>query len=387
MIKSITKRILIYLAIFWIIVGGAIAGDYFYFGFLARFPWIYIAGSTFLLMLIYAILLIHFMLTRPINEIMKQVHYLLTGRPYKKFIISRRDEIGVFAYFFNEVVTNITKLSTQIKDSERMTQELSLANKLQRDMLPTKAPVLPNLLISAKASLATEVGGDNFDFLVYPKHALIYIGDATGHGVPAALIMTLSHAFLESYSMTIDDICQIMVNLNIQMRKRISSNMFMTLLMMKWDFEKKQLTYAGAGHEHILVYKPSKGKCDAIKTGGIAIGMVPDNSKLVKESEIPLEVGDFVVLYSDGITEARNINGEMFGLQRLQESIVRYATQYSPDGVSYHTAMDLKKFVGDVQPADDMTLIVMQYVGDKVVQQTEASLGTEWHQDLEGGKS
>ncbi|MBI5152346.1 PP2C family protein-serine/threonine phosphatase [Candidatus Peregrinibacteria bacterium] len=386
MIKSIAKRMLLYLGIFWIVLGGALSADYFYLKFLAQFPWIYIAGGALLLTLIYSLLLIYLMLSKPLSVIMTQIHYLLTGLPYKRFIINRRDEIGVLSYFFNEVTTNIAKLGAQIKEGERMAHELSLANKLQHDMLPTKAPTLPGLLISAKTALATEVGGDNFDFLVYPKHAFIYLGDATGHGVPAALIMTLSHAFLESYSMTTSDICQIMVNLNVQMRKRISSNMFMTLVMLKWDFEKKQLTYAGAGHEHILVYKPSKGKCDAIKTGGIAIGMVPDNSKLVKESEVPIEVGDFVILYSDGITEAKNISGEMFGLERLQESIARYAVQYSPDGVSYHTAMDLKKFVGEVLPADDMTLIVMQCVGDKAVRQTEASLATEWHKDLEEKK-
>lgn len=376
----------LYLVIFWLIIASAIFADYFYFGFFARFPFIYIIGAVLFLTFIYAIFLVYFMISRPLAEIMKQIHYLLTGRQYKRFIIKRRDEIGVFAYFFNEVTTNIAKLGTQIKEGERMAHELSLANKLQRDMLPAKAPVLPGLLLSAKTALATEVGGDNFDFLVFPKHAFIYLGDATGHGVPAALIMTMSHAFLESYSMTTDNMRQIMVELNTQLRKRISSNMFMTLVMIKWDFEKKLLSYAGAGHEHILVYKPSKGKCDAIKTGGIAIGMVPDNSKLIKEAGFPLEVGDFVILYSDGITEARNVAGEMFGLARLEESIVRYAAQYSPDGVSYHIAMDLKKFVGDIEPADDMTLIVMQYVGDKAVQQTEASLATEWHQDFEEKK-
>jgi len=331
---------------------------------------------------IYAVLIMHFVFAKPLGEIMKQIHLLLTARPYKRFTIARRDEMGVLEYFFNEVTSSIAKLSSQISENERMTHELSLANKLQRDMLPQKAPALPGLLVSAKASLATEVGGDNFDFLIFKKHAFIYLGDATGHGVPAALIMTMSHAFLESYSITTDDMKSIMINLNAQIKKRISSNMFMTLVMLKWDFENKKLTYAGAGHEHIIVYKPSLGRCTAIKTGGVAIGMVPDNSKLIVESEIPLEVGDFVVLYSDGITEAKNSVGEMFSLLRLQESIERYAAQYSPDGVSYHTALDIKKFIGDIQPADDMTLIVMQYVGDQKVQQTEVSLDTEWHKDL-----
>jgi len=383
MIKNITTKIFLYLLIFWLIICGAVVSDYFYFKFLTvKLPLIYITIIILILTFVYVILTIYFVLNKPLAEIMKQIHFLLTARPYKRFIITRRDEIGVLEYFFNEVTSSIAKLSSQIRESERMTSELSLANKLQRDMLPQTAPILPGLLVSAKASLATEVGGDNFDFLVFPKYALIYLGDVTGHGVPAALVMTMSHAFIESYAATTDNMREIMINLNTQIRKRISSNMFMTLVMLKWDFENKKLTYAGAGHEHIIVYKSSRGECMTIKTGGIAIGMVQDNSKLIVESEIPFEIGDFVILYSDGITEAKNASGEMFSLQRLQESITKYANQYSPDGISYHVALDIKRFIGDVPPADDMTLIVMQYIGDQKVQQTSSSLDTKWHKNL-----
>jgi serine phosphatase RsbU (regulator of sigma subunit) len=120
------------------------------------------------------------------------------------------------------------------------------------------------------------------------------------------------------------------------------------------------LTYVGAGHERILIYRAKSGVCDSILSGGVALGMVPDNSKLVKEKEIELEDGDLVILYTDGITEAKNINGELYNLERLKKSILEHAPQYSADGVNFHVAKDVSAFMEGHKQEDDMTLIVIK---------------------------
>ena len=137
--------------------------------------------------------------------------------------------------------------------------------------------------------------------------------------------------------------------------------MFMTMVMLSWDHKSQKMTFVGAGHEHILVYRGASGVCEAILSGGIALGMVPDNSQQAVESEIKLEDGDFVVLFSDGITEARNKAGEQFGLENLKRSLIEYAPQYSAEGVNYHIAKDVSEFMKGTEQRDDMTLIVLKH--------------------------
>jgi serine phosphatase RsbU (regulator of sigma subunit) len=112
-----------------------------------------------------------------------------------------------------------------------------------------------------------------------------------------------------------------------------------------------------------VVYRAGKGKCDVSKTGGIALGMVPDNSKLIKEVELPLEKDDVIVLYTDGITEGRNMGGEMYGLDRLVRAIELYAPQYGSDGIVHHVAEDYSRFVENHKQDDDVTLIAIKHVG------------------------
>ena len=134
----------------------------------------------------------------------------------------------------------------------------------------------------------------------------------------------------------------------------------MTMVMLCFDNKTKKLTFVGAGHEHILIYRHTTGVVEAVLSGGIALGMVPDNSKVIKEREIILEDGDFVILYSDGITEARSSTEELYGLERLKAAIKDYAPQYSAEGVNYHIAKDVTTFMGTRKQEDDMTLIVMK---------------------------
>ena len=120
--------------------------------------------------------------------------------------------------------------------------------------------------------------------------------------------------------------------------------------------------FSGGGHEHIILFHKKDGTCEARQTGGIALGMVPDISRIVKEEQIPLETGDFVVLYSDGIIEAKNMEGEMFGLKRLQEAVTKYAGTASPEDLFIRISKDFAGFVGDAIQEDDITLIAIQKV-------------------------
>lgn len=316
--------------------------------------------------------------SRPLKEIIVQMEALITGHEYKKFFTDRIDEVGVVAHFFNEVTRNLNTFTHKIEEGERMSTELNLASTIQRGILPLQAPQVPGIVISAKTRSAAEVGGDSFDFLTVKDDTYLYIGDATGHGVPAGIVMTIVNTLVYAYAEISTSLLDLMVNVNRHLKKRIQKTLFMSMVMLKWDHLKKIMTFVGAGHEYILVYHVKTGTCEAIPSGGIALGMVLDNSKILKEITIPFDIGDMIILYTDGIVECRDLSGELFGLDRLKVAIGKYASQYSPEVTIQKIASDVGSFMNGHQQDDDMTIMIVQNVGDKKVEVSPTSLQTTW---------
>jgi len=162
--------------------------------------------------------------------------------------------------------------------------------------------------------------------------------------------------------------------------------MLMTLLMVRWNEREKKLYMTGAGHEYLLLYKKSQNKVHALKSGGVALGMTRDVSKILKEVRLSFEPGDCIVLYTDGITEARNGNKEsdlMFGVNRLMDTI-QSAPIKTARGIFNHITLELSRFMGyKHRQFDDITLIVIRYKTENYSGEDEPMLFpeniTEWN--------
>lgn len=338
----------------------------------------------YILILALAIFLIYFLvaywvdIVRPLRAILNEMQCLIAGKPYKQIYTTRIDEIGIIGHFFNQVTKGLGQVSQDIKEHDRMLTELTIAAQLQRDILPSKSPKIKGLQIVAKNKPASELGGDSFDFIQVKDKIYVYIGDVTGHGVAAGLIMTMANSLIKVFSTIYDSPYEILVKVNNHIKHYVKSSMFMTMVMLCWDMKTEQLTYIGAGHEHILVYHSASGECEAIISGGVALGMVPDNSNMVKEQQIKFEDGDFVLLYSDGITEAKNTKEELFGLERLKNSFVEHAPTYSAEGVNYHVAKDVAAFMAGHVQEDDMSLIVIKRDKTFAAQDIDKEHSTNW---------
>jgi len=369
--KKLTRRFSLILLVLSAILGGV---AYYYWGLTLEFPLVYslIGLAAFFLIVSF---LVFKMINRPLNKLTKQMKLILTGKSYKRIETNRIDEIGIIAQFFNETTENLEIISKKLKEEKRMSSELNVAAEIQNQLLPKESPKVPGLEVVTKTRPAVEIGGDSFDYIQGKDATYFYVGDVTGHGAPAALVMmmvnTLLHTYTEMYTSTYD----IIVNTNKQLKPRIKSSMFMTMVMLKWDHKTQKMSYVGSGHEHILIYRAKTGNLDTLESGGIALGMTPDNSKIVKEIEIPLEVGDQIVLYTDGITEAQNNQQEMFGLDRLKELIIKYSGEYGSEGVTHHTALDFSQFVGDAEQLDDITIMGLKYTG-QTQKQTKPKIET-----------
>jgi HAMP domain-containing protein len=373
--KSIIRRLFINL--FWFGLLITAVSFYFYYSETWIVPYYYLIGAL-VLFLIFFLGVYWFDFVRPLKKILMQMQALIAGKPYKRIYSERIDEIGIIAHFFNQVTKGLGKVSYDLKDRERMLNELTIAAQLQRDILPDKTPGVPGLQIVAKSKPATEVGGDSFNIITSKKKTYIYLGDVTGHGVAAGLIMTMVSSLVSVFVEHYDSPYDIVYNINKHVKKHVKKAMFMTMVFLCWDHEKKKLSYVGAGHEYILVYRAKTGECEAIMSGGVAIGMVPDNSKVISEKEIKLSDGDFVLLYTDGITEARKGDDELYGIERLKDRFREYCPRYSAEGVNYHIAKDVSEFMKAHGQDDDMTLIVIKRDDKLTSSKSDLDQSTSW---------
>ncbi|MFA6024630.1 MAG: SpoIIE family protein phosphatase [Candidatus Gracilibacteria bacterium] len=331
------------------------------------------AALLFLVLSFLAIFVIK--IQRPLTKIIHEMKALLTGKPYRKIYTSKTNELGVLAHFFNEVTRNLENISQDIKTHVRIQKELSSAQDIQRMLIPKTAPQFPGLKITAKTRPASEIGGDTFDFFLKEDRNLLYIGDSTGHGIPAGIVMVMVDVLLETFIELESTLKSTLIRLNQYLKPHLKPSMFMTMVLLEWVPQEHALHWVGAGHEHLIHIKTSTGEVDAIRAGGLAVGMLPDISPFIQEKKIILESDDFVVLYSDGIIEAQNINGEQYTLSRLQKFLKEQVNkEISTEDLFEKIAIDVGRFMEGQAQLDDMTLIVMKYS-----QKSEAGdLSTEW---------
>ncbi|MFA5792933.1 MAG: SpoIIE family protein phosphatase [Candidatus Gracilibacteria bacterium] len=336
--------------------------------------------QSFLLgFIIFLLAVIFLLITRiqiPLNKVIREMKALLTGKPYHRIITEKQNEIGILAHFFNEVTRNLEEIYGDIKVHKRVQKELSSAQDIQRMLIPKSAPKMQDMEITAKTRPASEIGGDTFDFYTQKNRNLLYIGDSTGHGIPAGIVMVMVDALLETFIDLKDSLVDVVITLNKYLKPHLKPSMFMTMMLVEWLPAESKIKWVGAGHEHLIHARTKQGKIDVIRAGGLAIGMVADNSQFVKEQELTMEENDFIILYSDGITEAQNMLGEIYGLERLKTFVENQCrVELSSEDLFKKIAIDVSRFMEGKSQLDDMTLIVMKHTEKKSAQLDQT---TEW---------
>ena len=197
---------------------------------------LYVLGSFF------------YIIVRPMRKVMSQMQLLMNGKKYKKIYTSRVDEVGVLAHFFNQVTENFSKVAEDVEDRERILDELSVAAELQKEIFPDSVPKIDGIEIVAKNRPATELGGDSYDFIESGDKVYIYVGDVTGHGVTAGLIMAMVNAMIDSFAGVYSSAKEILLHTNAHIKKYVKPSMYMTLVMLCWDKKTKKLTKSMKKH-------------------------------------------------------------------------------------------------------------------------------------------
>jgi serine phosphatase RsbU (regulator of sigma subunit) len=243
------------------------------------------------------------------------------------------------------------------EDREREAQELRAARVIQQQLLPKEMPSLPGWRIAAYYRPAREVGGDFYDFLELPDGQIaIVTGDVTDKGIPAALVMATTHTILRGDVPELVSPGAVLERANDRLYPDIPANMFVTCLYAVLDPKTGRLRYANAGHN--LPYLATADGVAELRATGMPLGAMPDMT--YEENEAHLAPGDGVLLHSDGLVEAHDPSGEMFGFARLQKVV-----ENSSGGkrLIEECLAELSEFVGrDWEQEDDITLVALERI-------------------------
>jgi len=247
------------------------------------------------------------------------------------------------------------RLEQEISERERIAQELKVARDIQQASLPKEVPTIEGWKISPFYRPAREVGGDFYDFhLLSEVHVGLVVGDATGKGVPAALVMSSTRSMLRALARASNSPGEVLEQVNDLLVTDIPPNMFVTCFYAVLDPKKCTLSYGNAGHD--LPYLHHGGDCEELRARGMPLGLMPSMS--YEEKEIALDVGEGVFFYSDGLVEAHDPKGEMFGFPRLRALIAEHDEERSLGGFLME---ELYSFVGEGwEQEDDITLLTLE---------------------------
>jgi serine phosphatase RsbU (regulator of sigma subunit)/ketosteroid isomerase-like protein len=249
------------------------------------------------------------------------------------------------------------RLEQEIRERERVEQELHVARRIQQASLPKEVPTLEGWQISPLYQPAREVGGDFYDFFELPDGRLgIVVGDATGKGVPAALVMASTRSMLRAVAQASNySPGEVLRRVNDPLVTDIPPNMFITCFYCILDPESGRLKYANAGHDLPYLHR-RRGEAEELRARGMPLGLMPGMG--YEEKEIVLEAGEATLFYSDGLVEAHDPEGHMFSFPRLRALIAQHAQKESLEKALLE---ELYSFVGEGwEQEDDITLLALR---------------------------
>jgi sigma-B regulation protein RsbU (phosphoserine phosphatase) len=271
----------------------------------------------------------------------------------KKVPVATKDEFGVIAGHTNSMIDGLRHRS------ELMTA-LKLAEEVQQNLLPQRAPDIPGLDMAGTSIYCDETGGDYYDYFTLPHDKLgVVVADASGHGVGAAMHMTTVRAFLHFGIRNYQSPSKLLGEVNYYVTLDSSkTSRFMSMFFLEIDPSAKSLRWVRAGHEPAIVVRPGSNKLQELSGEGVTLGVVEDYTY----QEYTLrdwESDSIIVIGTDGVHEARNENGEMFGLNRLHKIIHKNSAE-SAETIQNAIIDTLRRFQGDAPQEDDITLVIVK---------------------------
>ena len=329
----------------------------------------------FLVIMIFAALLISYgsivfarKLTDPIGKLTLEVTKMDGGNLDSQIDITTGDEVEELGKAFNKMTGQlkeyITNLATATAEKERIRTELDLASQIQADMLPDPTHMLngyKEFALYARMTPAKEVGGDFYDFfMVDEDHLAFIVADVSGKGVPASLFMVVASTLLRTRIMAGGTLADIVTEVNDSLCAVNKNGMFVTAWIGVLTISTGILTYVNAGHNPPLIGNRKNGyRYIRERSGFVLAGM---DGITYNQKQTRLEPDEMIFLYTDGVSEANNEAGELYGEERLLNHL-NDSRQTKPDKLSESVWNDVQEFQGEAEQFDDITMLAVNYHG------------------------
>lgn len=266
--------------------------------------------------------------------------------------------LSIIASQSAQVIEN-ARLYEQEQQLFQIEQEVKTARTIQERLLPKEAPVIPGFEVAGVSYSAKNVGGDYFDFVeLDDQRWVIALGDVSGKGIPASLLMASVQATLRNQALTTDTLVECVAKSNQYLYQTTESTKFVTLFCGILDAKAQSFNYVNAGHNFPL-YLDKNGSIQNLETGGLMLGIVPEAA--FEDAAVKFQPGEIIVIYSDGVTEAENQLEDMFGEKRLAKALQDYKHE-SANAIMTRIYQQVKEFEGQDKQDDDITLVVIKAV-------------------------
>jgi sigma-B regulation protein RsbU (phosphoserine phosphatase) len=240
----------------------------------------------------------------------------------------------------------------------RLEEEMNLARQIQRSFLMSQFPQLARYDVHGLNIPSKAVGGDFYDFVPCGDGVfLLAIADVAGKGMPAALLTSMLQASLRTQASSKASVAEILRNINALVYRGTAVHQFATFFLARIDESNGHMTFSNAGHNYPMVVRRT-GEQILLERGGLVLGIMESAS--YEEGEVELKPGDLLVLYTDGISEAANAEEELYGEERLSDTVHALPRELTARAMSERILASLREFLGETEPRDDMTLMVVR---------------------------
>jgi phosphoserine phosphatase RsbU/P len=302
-------------------------------------------------------------ITRSVHEVHKGILALQKGDLEHKIPVRRNDQLGLLAHSFNQMSASIAHLLDEVVEKKRLEKELEIAREVQATLFPKQLPHPPGMSIFGGCKPARVVSGDYYDFIVEDEtHLNIVVGDISGKGISAALLMANLQAAMRSQLLSSkhDDpeavgqsLANIMRHLNQQIYLSSPPEKYATLFLSRYDAASRRLWYCNAGHLPPILL--SSNGIQLLEATGMVVGLFPD--VVYQAKSVELAPGTLLAIFTDGVTEALNKADEEFGDAQLQAALQQSHAR-SPEAVWDFVMSKVGEWQSDLPQYDDITLIV-----------------------------
>jgi serine phosphatase RsbU (regulator of sigma subunit) len=298
-------------------------------------------------------------MTQHLSALSAGVRQLASGDFKTRVPVRTSDEFGSLAASFNQMAADLERHQALVVEQERLRGELELSRQIQNEMLPRGPLQSPIAVIAGVSVPAREVGGDFFNYFDLSDGRLaLLVGDVSGKGVSAALLMANAQATLRARLPLEDDLAALADAFDRELDRNTPRHVYLTLFMGILEKDGRVLRYVNAGHNPQFVIR-GRGGIQPLTSTGLPIALYAGHG--YAEERITVEHGDLLFFYTDGLVEAENAAGDMFGAERLQ-ALLAEAQANDIDAILLHVEERVRAFRGGVEPLDDATMMALRVI-------------------------